>query len=232
MINLYYWSQFLNPKDYVIKIDKAICSLIEDSSTKEENMHFNNLDDVAKYVQEHMEGWTIRRGKQTFMSKNDHTPADDYEVIQLFRPGNHTVPFAEFWRGYYDFSPNSYKGCYGLNLFGCSCSGDLDFAMRAVKEEHDRLYMCPRIIKAVQTAAEKDDTLKGVYRSISEKDIRPMRGNDGIYYAVECDHFLCEKNQRCVMSVKERENVFNVKYSLQTWRNGYYETDTSNTIAV
>ena len=98
-------------------------------------MNFNNLDDVEAYVRENLKGWTTKRGKQTYIE--DVTPAKDYEVLQLFRPGTHKIPYAEFWRGYYDFSPEHYTGLYGPTIFrGFSCQGSMEFAMRGVLEEH------------------------------------------------------------------------------------------------
>lgn len=199
--------------------------------------NFNNLDDVQKYVQEHMKEWDFDRGQKTFMSKADITPAEGYEVLQLFSPGEPRVPFAEFWQGYYDFSPDTYTGFYGINTFGADCRGSLRFAMDAAKQEYDRLCMCPKIIKAVQRAVEMDETLKSMYRPISEKHIKPISGTYPKSYAVDCSHFHFDygNKKRCVMSVKEvkdKDNCFIVTYSLQTWVNKHYEEDKSQDMQV
>lgn len=195
-------------------------------------MQYNNLDDVQKYVNTHMDGWRIRRGTQTYMDMSEHTPAENYEVIQLFRPEECMIPFAEFWRGYYEFSPDSYTGFYGPKRFGFSCSGELDFAMSRVIDEHERVMICPKIIKAVEAATEKDEALKACYRPISNGAISKIRCTE--WWAVECDNFSCKGKQRCILRVKPEANgtTFHVKYFLETWWNDHYKTDVAKTIVI
>lgn len=112
-------------------------------------MKLNNLNDVRQFVTENLPGWTISCGKRTYISTIELRPAEDYEVIQLYSPNENSAPFAEFWRGFYDFCPDEHDGFVGRGFHCFSCHGDLEFAMRNVMEEHERLNMCPKIIKAI-----------------------------------------------------------------------------------
>ena len=91
-------------------------------------MKFETLNDVEAYVREHLKDWTIKRGKDTIIP--DVAPDKDYEVIQLFRPGRPKRPYAEFWKGYYNFNPEGHTGFFGPSMWGgFSCQGNLQYAM-------------------------------------------------------------------------------------------------------
>lgn len=197
-------------------------------------MKLNNLNDVRQFVTENLPGWTISCGKRTWISARELHPAEDYEVIQLYSPKEKSAPFAEFWRGFYDFYPDKYDGFVGRGFHCFSCHGGLEFAMRDVMEEHERLNMCPKIIKAINVAVSKDEELRRVYKAVSYADIRANRGNHGTFWAVDCEDFCCKDAQRCVMTLESgvKENAFEVKYRLETWRNGHYEVDVQKAINV
>lgn len=197
-------------------------------------MKFNNLDEIEKFTNENLENWTIRRGQNSYMKYKDHKPADDFEVLQLFKPGETEVPYAEFWRGFFDFAPNSYEGCYGINLAGCNGFGDLNFAMNKVWEEYNKIKMCQKIINALEQVIETDNNLKEIYQAISEQNIRKVKSTIGCYYQIECSHFKCKPKQRCIMVVipNESEKSFKIKYRLETWCKDHYEVDTSNEYVV
>lgn len=197
-------------------------------------MKLNNLDDVRKFVSENLPGWTISCGKHTYISQRELRPAEDYEVIQLYRPNENSAPFAEFWRGYYYFYPDKHDGLVGRVFHGFSCHGDLEFAMRDVMKEHERLNMCPKIIKAINVAVSTDEELGHVYRDVSYADIRAHRGNHGTFWEVDCEKFCCKDAQRCVMTLERgiNEKEFKVQYRLETWHNGHYEVNIQKVLQV
>ena len=95
--------------------------------------NFRNLDEIAKFMEENAPDWKVRRGNETVFHSEKH--ADGYEVIQVTRPGD-SEPFAEFWKGFYESSPEGFNGHYGYDMFRQTfvLHGDLDFAMRKVIE--------------------------------------------------------------------------------------------------
>lgn len=99
---------------------------------------FNNLNEVEEFLKSIAPDWVICRGKNTYISDGTKH-ADDYEVLQVFNPKDKSGnPFAEFWRGFYSFSPSDYEGFFGpkygkgKNYF--SCMGPLDFAVQAISD--------------------------------------------------------------------------------------------------
>lgn len=96
-------------------------------------MQFNNLDDVKKFLEKNVSNWVIRRGTNTHITPSTKH-ADNYEVLQIFDPKDKSSnPFAEFWRGLYEFSPSDYNSLYlwkKKNYF--KCIGPLDYAISAI----------------------------------------------------------------------------------------------------
>lgn len=100
--------------------------------------NIKNLNDVENYLDLVVPDWKKSRGKETY-STTDTEHAKDYEVLQVFKPGDTLgIPFAEFWKGYYKFSPLDYTGFFGhvvikgKNTF--SFIGPLSFAVDAILE--------------------------------------------------------------------------------------------------
>ncbi len=95
-------------------------------------LDLRNLDDVERYVKENMPNWKMKRGQLGGMRVEAGEAAADYEVIRLYAPtDDYCIDcIAEFWRGYYSTSPNSYTGIYQV-----VCKGDLNSAMRSVLQE-------------------------------------------------------------------------------------------------
>lgn len=99
-------------------------------------MQFNNLDDVEKFLEKNVPDWVIRRGTNTHITSSTKH-ADNYEVLQIFDPKDKSGnPFAEFWRGLYEFSPSDYNSlygpAYGRNQNYFKCIGPLDYAISAI----------------------------------------------------------------------------------------------------
>lgn len=120
-------------------------------------MHFENLDEIEMFMKTKKSKWILKRGKDTIFSplleraeelKDTNLkqfvpePAEDYEVLQIFRPGEENIPYAEFWKGFYDFNPSKYIGCCHLNekpVMHWIILGTLDNIMQAVFEELSKI---------------------------------------------------------------------------------------------
>lgn len=202
----------------------------EKSFTKEERMQFTNLKEIERFLKNNAPNWKTRRGKRTYMAMGEeHHPADNYEVLQVFRPGESYIPFAEFWKGYYDLSPDSYTG-FCRNF---SCIGDLDFAMRDVIAEKERLEQCNAIIQAVKLAVDNDTVLAEIYTPLQYKHIFITRdSNNEFIWVIETKEFRCKTNQRCVMKVRKAEQHFKVEYWLQTWKISEWTEDAYKCLVV
>lgn len=178
-------------------------------------MELANLDQVEAYIHKNFPDWSMSRGWVTVQS--NFSPAKGYEVIQVFRPSdeNYKQPFAEFWRGYYDFNPASHSAFTGNNGSGdFSVKGEMEYVMKEIKREDNRLKACPAILELVREVVKNNSRLREIASEITIDDLEPVDYSLE-KWSVETDRFKLGMNARCIIRVYCQDDCTQVKIWLE-----------------
>ncbi len=174
-------------------------------------MHFNNLKEVEDFITENLPDWTISKtSTKSICSYDNITHAKNAEFVKIFKPGEHNKPFAECWKGFYSFIPESYLALMRTHFT------DIDYAMKNVIEEDKILKNSSRILTAIKQVISEDETLKAICkREIVASDIHWCRSaGNNTCWDISINAFTCTKGKTCILKIKDGIKSLNVSYEI------------------